>query len=38
MWFDVGSGITMAWTLPTSLDWDPDFGWTPRAVVLSGLI
>lgn len=37
MWFDKESGLSMAWTLPTTLDWDPDFGWTPRAVLLSGL-
>lgn len=38
MWFDRESGLSMSWTLPTLLDWDPDFGWTPRAVVLSGLM
>lgn len=38
MWFDRASGLSMSWTLPTLLDWDPDFGWTPRAVVLSGLM
>lgn len=38
MWFDQECGLSMAWTLPTPLDWDPDFGWTPRAVVLSGLM
>ncbi|MBK8804763.1 MAG: beta-lactamase family protein [Fibrobacteres bacterium] len=38
MWFDRESGLAMSWILPTTLDWDPDFGWTPRAVVLSGLM
>lgn len=36
MWFDKESGLSMAWLLPTTLDWDPDFGWSPRAILLSG--
>jgi CubicO group peptidase (beta-lactamase class C family) len=36
-WFVPGEGLAMAWLLPTALDWDPDFAWTPRAIVLSGL-
>lgn len=38
MWFDKASGLSMSWTLPTPVNWDPDFGWTPRAVILSGLV
>jgi hypothetical protein len=36
-WFSPADGLVAAWTLPTTLDWDPDFGWTPRAVILSGV-
>jgi CubicO group peptidase (beta-lactamase class C family) len=36
-WFSPEDGLVAAWTLPTTLDWDPDFGWTPRAVILSGV-
>ena len=36
-WFDPASSFCAAWLLPTTLDWDPDFCWTPRAVVWSGL-
>ncbi|HNY31699.1 MAG TPA: serine hydrolase domain-containing protein [Fibrobacteria bacterium] len=38
MWFDRETGLAMSWILPTTLDWDPDFGWTPRAVALSGVV
>lgn len=36
-WIVPAEGFAAAWTVPTTLDWDPDFCWTPRAVVLSGL-
>lgn len=36
-WFSPADDFVAAWTLPTTLDWDPDFCWTPRAVVFSGL-
>lgn len=36
-WFSPADGLVAAWTLPTTLDWDPDFCWTPRAVTLSGV-
>ena len=29
--------LTAAWTLPTTVDFDPDFCWTPRAVIWAGL-
>jgi CubicO group peptidase (beta-lactamase class C family) len=36
-WFSPADDFVAAWTLPTTLEWDPDFCWTPRAVVFSGL-
>lgn len=36
-WFSPADDLVAAWTLPTTLDWDPDFCWNPRAVVLSGV-
>ncbi len=30
--------LVAAWTLPTTVDWDADFCWTPRAVIWSGLL
>jgi CubicO group peptidase (beta-lactamase class C family) len=36
-WFSPGDDLVAAWTLPTTMDWDPDFCWTPRAVILSGV-
>ena len=36
-WLVPEENLVAAWTLPTTLDWDPDFCWSPRAVVLSGL-
>lgn len=36
-WFAPAEDFAAAWTLPTTVDWDPDFCWTPRAVILSGL-
>src|SRR5690606_5550705 len=33
-WFSPAEQFAAAWTLPTTLDWDPDFCWTPRAVIL----
>ncbi|MEP7049137.1 MAG: serine hydrolase domain-containing protein [Pseudomonadota bacterium] len=29
--------LTAAWTLPTTLDFDPHFCWTPRAVIWAGI-
>jgi CubicO group peptidase (beta-lactamase class C family) len=29
--------LAAAWTLPTTLDWDPNFCWAPRAVIWAGL-
>jgi len=37
-WFDPQEEFVAAWTLPTTLDWDPDFCWTPRAILWSGLL
>lgn len=37
LWWDPQHDFAAAWTLPTTLDWDPDFCWTPRAVLWSGL-
>jgi len=37
MWFDPETGLVASFILPTTIDWDPDFGWTPRAVIWSGL-
>ncbi len=37
MWFAPEEGLSAAWILPTTIDWDPDFCWTPRAVIWSGL-
>jgi len=37
LWWDPSHDFAAAWTLPTTLDWDPDFCWTPRAVLWSGL-
>jgi CubicO group peptidase (beta-lactamase class C family) len=36
-WFSPADDFVAAWTLPTTLDWDPDFCWTPRAVIFSGV-
>jgi CubicO group peptidase (beta-lactamase class C family) len=36
-WFAPEEGLAMAWLLPTALDWDPDFAWTPRTILLSGI-
>lgn len=38
MWFDPETGLVASFILPTTVDWDPDFGWTPRAVIWSGLM
>jgi CubicO group peptidase (beta-lactamase class C family) len=37
LWFSPADSLAAAWTLPTTVDWDPVFSWTPRAVILSGL-
>lgn len=37
LWWDPREELVAYWTLPTTIDWDPDFCWTPRAVLLSGL-
>jgi CubicO group peptidase (beta-lactamase class C family) len=36
-WFVPAEGLVVAWLTPTTLDWDPDFAWTPRAIALSGI-